>query len=125
MTGKKPGKREETQSIAVSDEERFLLRVLAKSQGIKPATAARFLLYRGLAGYLRDHSLRGLQDETEIFTAMSTLIKTDARLKKAKELLESEIAAQEEFNKKMKLPRVQPANEIFREEGKRSRKRVN
>lgn len=89
------GKKEETQSIAVSEEEKLLIAVLASAHGIKPATAARQLLFRGISGYLKDRSLQASELDTEIYAELVRLVDTDQRLSRIREVVKGEIAKKE------------------------------
>ena len=83
--------KERVQSIAISEIEQTIIFVLAKSQGIKPATAARHLLMRGLGEYLKDRSLRPAKFDEEIINQLNKLILSDKTLRQAKLLVEAEI----------------------------------
>jgi hypothetical protein len=83
-------KQEKSLSITVSDDEKFVARVIAKAKGIKPATAARQLYYRGLEGFLRDGELRGSRLEEEIRRDLEKMVGADATLARAAEVVRSE-----------------------------------
>src|SRR5579871_1933554 len=71
-------KKESTQSIAVSEEEQLLIKILAKSKGLKPSTAARKLLYRGLHHFSLDRSLDQEKLEDEVIDSINELIERDS-----------------------------------------------
>jgi hypothetical protein len=83
-------KRYKTQSIAAGDEELFAIAVLAKAEGLKPATAARQLLYRGIEEFLKDGKLRGESLEDELLEKLTVLINEEPRFEKAKAAVLSE-----------------------------------
>jgi hypothetical protein len=98
-------KRYKTQSIAADEEELFAIAVLAKAEGLKPATAARQLLYRGIEGFLKDGKLRGESLEDELFEKLTTLINEEPRFEKAKIAVQSEVEEKRiEAKKKKKDP---------------------
>lgn len=80
-------KRESTQSIAVSSEEKELIEILSAAHGLKPATLSRKLLYRGLYDYLQDKQIEAPELDSEIFSSVCELIESDKRLSKAKEVI--------------------------------------
>jgi hypothetical protein len=75
------------QGVAVSHVEKELIHVLAVAAGIKPGTAARHLLFRGLEGYLQDRNLSGEEFDVTIVARLQKLVATDPKLKRAAEIV--------------------------------------
>lgn len=98
--------RYETQSVAVSEDELILIGALAKWAGIKPATAARQLLYRGLEEFLKDQNLKSSEFEEDIFERLKALILSDPRLTRAFEAASSE----QETKREAKIRKTASAN---------------
>src|SRR5438552_3936972 len=78
------------QGVAVSDVEKELVRVLATAAGIKPGTAARQLLFRGLEGYLQDMKLQGDEFDVTVVERLQKLVATDPKLKRAAEIVRAD-----------------------------------
>jgi hypothetical protein len=85
-------KRYDSISIGANEAEKEVIAILAKAEGAKPASIARQLLYRGIEEYLKDQKFKGQSLEHEIFRDLVDFINSETRLKKAKELIESEKA---------------------------------
>ena len=70
--------REQTQSIAVNEEEKLLIEILAVANGSKPASVARSLLFRGLVQFIADRQVRepGLLED-EVRQQLADLISED------------------------------------------------
>lgn len=81
-------KKEATQSIAVSSDEKLTFEVLAVAEGMKPATFARNMLYRGLEQYLDDRQAHGPRLDTEVYASLLELIEKDKSLKNVKRVVE-------------------------------------
>jgi hypothetical protein len=84
-------KKEATQSVAVSEDEKQLLEVVAVANGMRPATAARHLLFRGLAAYLKDKQIRTLTFDEDILRDLRKLIREDPFHSRAAELVTAEV----------------------------------
>jgi hypothetical protein len=77
-------KREVTQSIALSPEEKEVIYILAFAERMKPGTLARELFYRGLYDYLQDREVHAPKMDHEIYEDLVQLIETDSSLQKAR-----------------------------------------
>jgi hypothetical protein len=81
-------KKEATQSIAVSADEKVAIEVLAIAARLKPATFARQIFYRGLSQYLEDRETYPAVRDDEIYQALAKLIDDDPTLARIKEVVE-------------------------------------
>ena len=81
-------KKESTQSIAVSAEEKMTIEVLAVAARMKPATFARHILYRGLSQYLQDREVHAQMTDEQIYVELVKLIEEDESLARIKEVIE-------------------------------------
>jgi hypothetical protein len=80
-------KKEQTQSIAISAEEKQAIEVIALAARVKPATLARHLLYRGIYQFLKDGEVyEGVTDE-DIYRALEHYIQQDENLSRIKEMV--------------------------------------
>jgi hypothetical protein len=84
-------KRYGVQSIAASDEEKLLIHTLALAYGVRPATAARFLLYRGLEAFLSDGNIKSPRLDVAVMEELEALVAHDRRLSQMKSVAEQEI----------------------------------
>lgn len=82
-------KRYNTQTIAFSDEEKDALEVLSIWSGIKPASLARSLFYRGIESFLQDKKLQSGRDENDIHADVDKLISADKEMKACRAIIEN------------------------------------
>lgn len=81
-------KRESTQSIAVSPEEKNAVEVLALAERMKPATFARAIFYKGLSQYLKDRKPHAPKRDEEVYEEIVKLIDSEDELRKIKAVVE-------------------------------------
>ncbi len=82
-------KRETSQSLAVSQEEKLAIEVVANAERLKPATFARAIFYRGLSAYLQDRRVHAERQEEDIYGELERLINSDPALIRLRELIQT------------------------------------
>lgn len=80
-------KRYKGQTIPLSEVEVDVLNVLNAWTGIKHATLARSIFYRGLEQFLKDQRIQPSRDEMDICLDVVRLMETDASLNAARKVV--------------------------------------
>jgi len=84
LENRKAMTKEGTQSVALNAQEKLLIEIVAAAGNLKPATAARALLCRGLYLYLQDgaiHEPAAMEDD--VFAVAAKRISEDATFRRA------------------------------------------
>jgi hypothetical protein len=81
-----------SQTLSTTNEEKLFFEIVSMLEGLKPATVARRLMYRGLAQYLKDGQLRLPEPEPVIHAEMVKLVETDPTMKQIKQIIEQQPA---------------------------------
>lgn len=92
-------KKTTSQSMAVSDEEKAAIEVIALAERMKPGTFVREIFFRGLSGYLEDREVHAPARNEEIYVRLIKLIESDEELRRMKEVVEYRTGLMDEARK--------------------------
>lgn len=103
MSAKTKG-RYDNQSIALTSEEKESLEILHTWSGVRPATLARALYYRGIAAFLKDGKIKTAQDEEQLAVDLESYIDEHEQLRQARQIVRARKDREDAAINKKKRP---------------------